>query len=114
MIKLKIYRNKNKNICKFKLEGHSGYSKAGSDIICSAVSLLVFNTINSIEAFTNEKFDYSLKEAGAYLSCEFPNIEQNIDNHDVKLLLDTMLLGIQSLEEQEEYKKYVRIYDKEV
>ena len=32
-----------------------GYSEAGSDVVCAAVSVLVINTLNSIERFTSDK-----------------------------------------------------------
>ena len=34
--------------------GHAGYEKAGKDIVCSAVSMLVINTINGIDQFTED------------------------------------------------------------
>ena len=37
----------------FKSAGHAGYAEEGSDIICSAISVLTINTINSIEQFTD-------------------------------------------------------------
>ena len=36
------------------LIGHAGYADAGSDIICAAVSVLVFNTLNAIESYTDD------------------------------------------------------------
>ena len=36
----------------FDLEGHAGYSEAGTDIVCAAVSVLVINTINAVEMYT--------------------------------------------------------------
>ena len=54
MIKAEIFRNDNYVICGFKLSGHAGFAEEGSDIVCSAVSMLVINTINCIEEFTEE------------------------------------------------------------
>lgn len=112
MIKVDIFRNSNKNICGFTLAGHADYAKAGSDIVCSAVSLLVFNTINSIEKFTDEIIQYGMEDEGGYVTCILPNIRNNKDSHDAGLLLDTMVFGLKSLEE--EYNKYIHIVDKEV
>lgn len=109
MIKVDIYRNQNKNICSFVLKGHADYAQSGSDIVCSAVSLLVFNTINSIKKFTNENVSYDMDEKKGYLTCIFPDIKNNIDNHNVALLLDTMVFGLKSLEL--EYDKYIIISD---
>ncbi len=106
MIKVNIYRNKNKNIYRFVLNGHAGFAKFGSDIVCSAVSFLVINTINSIEKFTNEKINYSVANGG-YIDCVIPSIKDNIYNHDINLLLETMLFGLKNL--KLEYKNYILI-----
>lgn len=39
---------KNGNYCGFRVSGHSGYSEAGSDIVCAAVSAMVGLTVNII------------------------------------------------------------------
>ena len=37
----------------FHVEGHAGYADYGQDIVCSAVSVLVINCINSIDELTD-------------------------------------------------------------
>ena len=41
----------------FSVEGHSGYSIPGRDIVCAAVSTLTINTINSIRELTCMEVD---------------------------------------------------------
>ena len=41
----------------FLCEGHAGYAEEGYDIICSAVSALTVNTINSIETLTEDEIN---------------------------------------------------------
>ena len=49
-----IYKSHvNGEVLGFKTYGHSGYADEGSDIVCSAISLLVINTINAIDTFTD-------------------------------------------------------------
>ena len=60
MTHITIYKSTNGGIVGFRSAGHAGYAEEGSDIICSAVSILTFNTINSIEKFTDAKFDVSV------------------------------------------------------
>ena len=38
-----------------KVDGHAGYAEPGKDIICSAVSVLTFNLIKSIESFLTNR-----------------------------------------------------------
>lgn len=109
MIKVTIYRNKKDKVYKFELKGHASYSKAGSDIVCSAVSTLVINTINSIEKFTNENLKYSMADKGAHIVCEFHDIKNGIDNHDVELLVNSMIFGLKTLEI--DYSSYINVKD---
>ena len=38
----------------FQTAGHAGYADAGQDIVCAAASVLVINTMNAIEQFTED------------------------------------------------------------
>ncbi len=51
-----IVKKQKENIIGFRVEGHSGYASHGSDIICSAVSILTINCINSVEEFSEDEF----------------------------------------------------------
>ena len=51
MIDVLILRDKAQDITGFKVSGHALFAEAGSDIVCSAVSMLTINTINAIEEF---------------------------------------------------------------
>ena len=53
MTTVTIYRNKNKETVGFTTIGHAGYAQEGEDIVCAALSILIINTINSIDAFTD-------------------------------------------------------------
>ena len=59
MINVTIYQKENK-ICAFEISGHAGYAPAGEDIVCAAVTVLSFNTVNAIEAFTDVPFRHKL------------------------------------------------------
>lgn len=93
------------------MDGHAGFAEEGADIVCSAVSILVINTINAIEKFTDEEFKVEADEKqGGHISCFFPNIDQGEHNHDAEILLETMLLGLSNIED--EYGCYIKINDK--
>ena len=49
MIKFTAVTNKNDQIIRFTVCGHSGLSESGTDILCAAVSTAVWMTINGIE-----------------------------------------------------------------
>jgi len=67
MIKISIYQNEESKIIGFRSEGHAGFSHSGQDIVCAAVSALIINTVNSIEQFTSDTFDYQENEKNGYI-----------------------------------------------
>ncbi len=79
----------------FVLEGHAGYAQEGYDIICSAVSALAVNTVNSIEAFTDDGFDVEQKEDGGYLKLTLTDEPSDA----CCLLLDSLVLGMQNIQD---------------
>ena len=110
MIKATIYLNQNHVYTGFDICGHAGYSEEGSDIVCAAVSALVINTINAVEAFTEEETSCKSREdTGEILY----RIKGN-PTHDTQLLLNTMVLGLKSMEDNSEYEPYIDIIFKEV
>jgi hypothetical protein len=104
MIKVKIFKNKAGSIFAFEIIDH------GKDIVCSAVTALSFNAVNSIELFTDAKFKCDLEEDGGYLFFELEE-PKNIP-HDTELLLNSLALGLKSIEE--EYKGSISISIEEV
>lgn len=107
MTRINFYRNNTKDIYCFTVEGHSGYAESGSDIVCSAISVLVFNTINSIQKFTDDNIVFDIKEDGAYIKCTLPDIKTGKVSHDANLLLNAMAFGLEAL--KDEYGKYINI-----
>ena len=113
MIKVNIYRNKNNNIYGFKLSGHAGFAEEGSDIVCSAVTVLVFNTINCIEEFTDEPFECDLDEKkGDFIDYSRPDVKEGGYNKDADILIRAMVRGLMDI--QLEYSSYISINDEEV
>lgn len=106
MIQVNIYRNNNNEIYGFKVNDH------GPAVICSAVSMLTMNTINSIENFTDEEFECDYDDNGGYMHFEVLSIKEGKPSHDAELLLNSLLLGLKSI--KSEYSEYINIFDKEV
>ena len=87
MITIKV-RKKNGAYEEFISKGHAGYAEAGQDIVCAAVSALIINTVNSLEKFTDDKFD--VQEKDGFVSIHFRN---NLSERAM-LLMDSLLLGL--------------------
>ncbi len=92
----------------FISNGHAGYRKEGQDIVCAAISVLIINTINSIDTFL-PKTKYQIDEAEGYihftLTC--------IPDERTELLLNSMQLGLEEIQKQYN-KKYVKLKFEEV
>ncbi|NLL69796.1 MAG: ribosomal-processing cysteine protease Prp [Epulopiscium sp.] len=113
MISITIFRRKKNQICGFQVKGHAEYGPYGKDILCSAVTALVFNTINSIEALTLEPIEYEYKSEGGFIRCHFLNASKSDLGQDAKLLVESMLLGLSHI--QKDYgNEYIQIIDEEV
>lgn len=92
----------------FLCSGHAGFARAGKDIVCAAVSVLVINTVNSIEQFGGgQVFDCRQEKDSIRL-----DLIGNLTK-ETKLLLDSMILGLQAME-QDYQKRYVTVKFKEV
>ena len=96
-------------IIAFTCNGHANYAKESEDIVCAAISMLVINTINSIEALTDTKPIVETEQESGYIHCSF---EEDITK-DAALLLDSMILGLSQIKEQYG-SKYIDVNIKEV
>ena len=96
MTHVSIIKTRNGEYRGFNCIGHSGYADAGEDIVCAAISVLVINTINSLDQLAGEKFKLVTNEEEGLIDCRF---EKNI-NEKSKLLLDSMVLGLGEIKKQ--------------
>ena len=93
----------------FTFSGHAGYGEAGTDIVCSAISILVINTINAMESLAGAQMEVAANEEDGVIDVVFTHPV----NEKTVLLLDTMLLGLNSI--QKEYgRKYLQLKFEEV
>ena len=83
------------------VDGHAGYAKTGKDIICSAVTALTFNLINSIEALTDDIIEYQAEDPG-HVIIEFKSLSER-----GKLLVDSFFVGISEIIRA--YPEYVQL-----
>ena len=83
----------------FRLTGHAEYADPGSDIVCAAVSVLVINTMNSIEKFTKDKFSCAQDDESGLI--EFIIVSEV--SRESSLLMDSLFLGLKDI--QHDYGK---------
>ena len=107
MIQISITRHNNE-YSQIKAFGHAEYDDYGKDIVCAAVSVLIINTANSLEKFTNDLITAETHEDGTteILVKEHPSKE-------AILLIDSLILGLDGIRNQYG-KKYLSVDYKEV
>ena len=101
MIHVTIFQNKYKECVGFQTEGHAEYADPGQDIVCAAASILVINTINAIEEISED-------ESGMI---SYHLIHPSLDS---RLLLNTMILGLEQMVDDDNYAEYIDLTFEEV
>ena len=94
MIEISRIKNEQGENVGFRCSGHAGFAKHGKDIVCAAVSVLVLNTINSIEAFTEDKFSCAQEEKSGLT--EFIIVSEV--SQESTLLMDSLFFGLKGIE----------------
>ena len=94
----------------FTCDGHAGYANYGEDIVCASVSVLVINTINSLEQITEEPIRVEADETNGVIRCRFVNRSLKETS---KTLVDSLVLGLTHIEKQYG-KKYCKLTFEEV
>ena len=95
MIKVVFYKDSDDCYRGFQLKGHAGFAEYGHDIVCAAVSALAINTVNSIEKFTDDKFDCKVNEKNGIMDLQFSSKVSS----ETTLLLDSFQLGLMGIKE---------------
>ena len=99
MIKVNLIYNK--DILKgFEITGHADYDEHGKDIVCAAVSMLAYTTVNSLDSYDYE-VEFSDDEKTMKLLVKNPS-------HDSEVILNTFSTGILTLTQS--YSDFVEAY----
>ena len=96
MIKVRLFKTKTDTVYGFTVKNHS------SGIVCAAVSILVQNTINCIEHFTNDKFECDYIETGGFLDFCHPLLKKGGVSKDASLLINAMVFGLYGIKKEYE------------
>ncbi|SDY05110.1 ribosomal-processing cysteine protease Prp [Thermoactinomyces sp. DSM 45892] len=109
MIRIRIERNDHGDVKRVLVTGHANFAEHGSDIVCAAVSGIVFGQVNAIETLTgvrvhqpddgDGKVDLRIPEGLA------PEVERKII-----LLVEAMVISLRDIADS--YPRYVRWINK--
>lgn len=94
MTRITIFKNRNQEFLGFTCLGHAGYADEGEDIVCAGISALVINTVNSLSAYTGERFETDSDEESGEITLRFLSPAE----HDADLLMKSLVLGLQGIQ----------------
>ena len=91
----------------FSVSGHSGYSEAGSDIVCAAISTAVTMAEATINEVCGAKAKVRVKEEDARVTLTLP---ASCDEEEtVQAVLAGMMLTLLSI--QEDHPDYIEVLE---
>ena len=97
MTQITFYKTSAGEFKGFTCDGHAGYAGYGKDIVCASISVLVINTINSLEQITGEQMYVESDEDSGIIRCKFVN--QPLKETS-RALMDSLVLGLSQIEKQ--------------
>ena len=101
------FRRENERILGFSVSGHSGYSEAGSDIVCAAISAVVTMAEATINDVCGAKAKVRVKDEDARVTLTLP---ASCDEEEtVQAVLSGMLVTLLSL--KEDYPDYIEVLE---
>jgi hypothetical protein len=105
MTRITFYTDANEEITGFRAEGHAGFAEEGEDIVCSAITALINNTINSINELTESEALADIDEEENYIDVSFfePPCKE------ARLLLRSLALGLTNMEDDEECTDFIDV-----
>lgn len=109
MIKVVLYHDTLGRIKGFKLKGHAGFNVAGKDIVCSAVSAIVYTALGGLDELAGFR---NFEERDGFIECYVPDELEESERYITDIILKTMVIGLRQIET--EYSKYIQIRFEEV
>ncbi len=91
MITTKFYKDKKSRLVGFTFDGHAEFADPGEDVVCAAVSTVVYATENAIDKLTKVKYSCGFKDGYVDLRVDTKCLR---GRHDVQLLLRMLELSI--------------------
>ncbi|MCL7748118.1 ribosomal-processing cysteine protease Prp [Halalkalibacter alkaliphilus] len=107
MITVEITRNDERNIVSFTMSGHADAGPHGHDIVCAGASAVSFGSVNAIAALCAVELDVEMEEDGGFLRCHVPNDLDAVTYEKVQILLEGMVVSLQSI--AEEYSRNMQV-----
>ncbi|MEH7176365.1 ribosomal-processing cysteine protease Prp [Neobacillus vireti] len=105
MISITINRSESESIQSFTISGHAFFADRGKDIVCAGASAVSVGAINAVHAITGVTPE--IEQGDGFLRCVLPDKLPEDINERVQLLLEGMIVSLQTIEE--EYGEHIKI-----
>ncbi|APH04238.1 ribosomal-processing cysteine protease Prp [Bacillus weihaiensis] len=107
MINAKVYRSKEGLIRSFILSGHAEFAEHGKDLVCAGASAVTFGAVNAVLSLTEIEPLIEQGGEGGYLRVKLPSDLDKSISDKVQLLLEGMLVSLQTIER--DYEQYISV-----
>ena len=100
----------------FEEEGHAGFSEAGTDIICSAISAMTMLVINTIEVAVGSDVEYSIDEDTTNIKVLAKGALERFESDEKKrFAVASVLMGyyLQLNDMLEDYYEFIDVEEEE-
>ena len=100
----------------FEEEGHAGFSEAGPDIICSAISAMTMLVINIIEVAVGSDVEYSIDEDTTNIKVLAKGALEKFESDEKKrFAVASVLMGyyLQLNDMLEDYYEFIDVEEEE-
>lgn len=103
MIDIKL-KTKKDNVVGFEITGHADFDKSGEDIVCSAVTILAYACVNTLDRYVDDiKFEDN---------DDLMLLYSNVNNEQVDIIFSYFEIGIETL--LSNYSNYIKLHYEEV
>ena len=103
MINVDLLINREDEIVGFEIKGHAEYDEYGKDLVCSAVTILAYSCVNSLDKYAE---DVKFSDDDITMSVSIDKTTR-----DTKVIFDYFKTGIETL--LGNYSSYVKLNYKE-
>ena len=103
MINVDLLINQKDEIVGFEVKGHAEYDEYGKDLVCSAVTIIAYTCVNSLDKYADDVI-FTDNEVTMSVSITCPN-------RDTDVIFDYFKTGIETL--LGNYSSYVKLNYKE-